>query len=128
MTYRRTDFVVSSLYFLFTNQYSLGKGFRFQECWCVSINYICVTLLSNLIYLAFRELVSLCVGCLTACLRDLHHLVSKLDSINQVISFYFLFFCLYLPRQFFFVLSLFRVWSCFKSISVRLSSSYVILD
>ena len=45
------------------------------------------TLLSNLIYLAFQELVSLRVGCLIACSRGSHHLLSKLSSCNQVISF-----------------------------------------
>jgi hypothetical protein len=50
----------------FANEYSLGGGLRFQWCWCLGTSYLCVTLLlSNLIYLAFRELVSLRVGCVT---------------------------------------------------------------
>jgi hypothetical protein len=65
------------------------------------VQAIFVVLQSNLIYLAFWELVSLCVGCLTACSSGLHHLVLELGSINQVISFYFLYFCFNLPRQFF---------------------------
>ena len=61
-TYRRTIvFVGSSLYFSFANQYSLGGGFPFPIV-LVGTSYLCVTLLSNLIYLAFQELVSLCVG------------------------------------------------------------------
>ena len=49
-TYRRTtNFVASSLYFSFANQYSLGGGFFFQQCWCLGTSYLCVTLLSNLI-------------------------------------------------------------------------------
>ena len=55
----------ASLYFSFANQYSLGGGLRFQYCWCLGTSYLCVTLLSNLIYFAFRELVSLRVGCVT---------------------------------------------------------------
>ena len=58
-------------------------------------SYLCVTLPSNLIYLAFRELVSLHVGCVTMWSWGSHHLVSELGSINQVISFWnfrFLFF------------------------------------
>jgi len=51
-------------------------------------SYLCVTLLSNLIYLAFRELVSLRVGCVTMWSRGSHHSVSELGSINQVISFW----------------------------------------
>jgi hypothetical protein len=60
-------------HFSFVNQYSLGGDFRFQKCWCLGTSYLCVTLLSNLIYLDFRELVFLHVGCVTTWSRDLHH-------------------------------------------------------
>ena len=36
-------------------------------------SYLCVTLLSNLIYLVFWELVSLHVDCVTTCSRGSHH-------------------------------------------------------
>jgi hypothetical protein len=89
MTYQRTTVLVaSSLYFSFANQYSLGGGLRFQYYWCLGTSYLCVTLLSNLISLAFRELVSLRVGCVTMWSWGSHHLVSELGSINQVISFW----------------------------------------
>jgi len=69
--YRRTTgFVAPSLYFSFANQYSLGGSFSFPI----------------LIYLAFQELVSLHVGCVTTWSRGSHHLVSELGFINQVIS------------------------------------------
>ena len=61
MTYRRTtDYVASSLDFLFTNQYSLGGGvFVFNSVGALVQVIFCVTLLSNLIYLALQELMSL---------------------------------------------------------------------
>jgi len=49
-----------------------------------SVQVIFVIFLSNLIYLAFRELVSLDVGCLTACSRGSHHLVSESGFITQL--------------------------------------------
>jgi len=92
--------VTSSLYFSFTNQYSLGGGLRFQKCWCLGTSYLCVTLVSNLIFLAFRELVSLRVGCVTTWSRGSHHLVSELGSINQVISFWNFRFLLFPQKKF----------------------------
>ena len=74
--YQRTIvFMVSSLYFSFANQYLLGGGLRFQQCWCLGTSYLCVTLLSNLIYLASRELVSLRVGCVTMWSRGSHQVI-----------------------------------------------------
>jgi hypothetical protein len=55
--------------------------------------------LSNLIYLAFRELVSLCVGCVTMWSRGLRHLKLELGSINQVIYFWNFRFLLF-PQKF----------------------------
>ena len=92
--------MTSSLYFSFTNQYSLGGGLRFQKCWCLGTSYLCVTLVSNLIFLAFRELVSLRVGCVTTWSRGSHHLVSELGSINQVISFWNFRFLLFPQKKF----------------------------
>jgi hypothetical protein len=92
--------VASSLYFSFTNQYSLGGGLRFQKCWCLGTSYLCVTLVSNLIFLAFQELVSLRVGCVTTWSRGSHHLVSELGSINQVISFWNFHFLLFPQKKF----------------------------
>ena len=50
-----------------------------------STSYLCVTLLSNLIYLAFRELVSLRVGCVTMWSRGLHQIWQWLSSNLSII-------------------------------------------
>jgi hypothetical protein len=65
---------------------------------------------------------SLRVGCLTACSRGSNHLVSELGSINQVISFYFLYFLFYLRVNF----SL--CFLCFKShlVSNKFRSDYLL--
>jgi hypothetical protein len=126
-TYQRTtDFVASSLYFSFANQYLLGGGFRFQQYWCLGTSYVCVTLLSNLIYLAFRDW-CLCVWVTWPRDHEIH--IIWYQSLALLIRLYPFIYCIfYLLRQLFFVSSLFLVWSCFKLVSVRLSSSYVILD
>jgi hypothetical protein len=97
MTYQRTTvFVASSLYFSFANQYSLGGGFPFPIVLVPKYKLSLCHTPSNLIYLAFRELMSLCVGCVITWSRGSHHSVSKFGSINQVVSFYFLYFYFYL--------------------------------
>jgi hypothetical protein len=81
MTYQRTtSFVVSSLYFSFTNQYSLGGGFPFLIMLVPRYKLSNVTHLSNLICMAFRESVCLCVGCVTTWSRGSHHIHSTCIS------------------------------------------------
>jgi len=54
------------LILLVREQYSLGGGFPFPTVLMRRYKcYLYVTLLSNLIYLTFRELISLRVGCMT---------------------------------------------------------------
>jgi hypothetical protein len=99
-TYRRTtNFMASSLYFSFANQYLLGGVSISNYCWCLGTSYLCVALLSNLIYFAFRELVHLRGGCGTTGSWGLHHLVSELGSINQIIPFWNFRFLLF-PQKF----------------------------
>jgi hypothetical protein len=65
--------VVSSLYFSFANQYSLGEGFAFLIMLVPRYKLsLCHTPI-NMIYLAFRELVSL---------RD--HVITRFASFSFV--------------------------------------------
>jgi len=54
---------------------------------CLGKSYLCVTILSNLIYLAFWELMSLRVGCLTACSRGSHQICSLRLLPHNLLSF-----------------------------------------
>jgi hypothetical protein len=65
----------------------VGWGFPFLIVLvCLGTSYLCVTILSNPIYLAFREL-SLRVGCLTACSRGSHQICSLRHLPHNLLSF-----------------------------------------
>jgi serine/threonine protein kinase len=89
------------LYFSFANQYSLGAGFLFSIVLVPRYKLsLCHTIISNLIYLAFRELVSLYMGyVITMFTSLLYYAASSIGGFLLVKTFHNLSFSLQIKRE-----------------------------